>query len=159
MAYYGRLGEALKQNIFKGPLKTGLRFLADLDCGFLFDKPEGYSEKVVLKKGSLFAVHQVYRSKPLVQARFEAHRLYIDLQYVWEGSEIITVAPLDGLKRISGYNREKDMEFFEYKKTSALIMEPGMVAILFPEDAHAPSLSFKKRQLIRKTVVKVRTGY
>lgn len=158
MAYYGSLRDVLKQDIFKGPLKTGLRFLADLDSGFLFDKPEGYSGKVVLKKGSLFAVHQVYRSKPVVRARFEAHRLYIDLQYVWEGREIITVAPRGGLKRISGYDREKDIEFFEYKKTSAFIMEPGTVAVLFPEDAHAPALSFKKRELIRKTVVKILTG-
>ena len=158
MAYYGRLREVLKQNIFKGPLKTGLRFLADLESGFLFDKPVGYSEKVVLKKGSSFAVHQVYLSKPLVQARFEAHRLYLDLQYVWEGTEMIAVASLDGLKRISGYDREKDIEFFKYKKTSTLIMEPGMVSILFPEDAHAPALSCKKRELIRKTVVKIRIG-
>ncbi|MFA5362934.1 MAG: YhcH/YjgK/YiaL family protein [Candidatus Omnitrophota bacterium] len=158
MAYYGRLREVLKQNIFKGRLKTGLRFLSDMDSGFLFDKPEGYSGKTVLKKGSLFAVHQVYRSKPLVQARFESHRIYIDLQYVWEGSEIIAVASRDGLKRISGYDWKKDIEFFEYKRASAFIMEPGMVAILFPEDAHASAFSFKKRGLIRKTVVKVRIG-
>ncbi len=156
MAYYGGLRDVLERDIFKGLIADGLRFLADKDGGFLRDKPEGYSAKEELKSGSLFAVHQVYRSKPLKEACFEAHRLYIDLQFLWEGSEFIAITPQQGLKRICRYNRKNDIEFFKYKRSSVLLMRPGTVAVLFPEDAHAPSLSLGKRVLVRKTVVKVK---
>ena len=45
------------------------------------------------------------------EPRFEAHRRYIDIQYVVSGAEIIGWAPLAALVVTDGYDRAKDIAF------------------------------------------------
>lgn len=156
MAIYGKIGDIIKQAEFEPKIQAGLNYLKGLDADFLVDKPVGYCAKTNIRGNNIFALHQVYETKPVGQARFEAHRNYIDLQYIGEGKELIAITALAQLTTIVTYNEEKDIEFYKYFPSTSLVMAPGDLAILFPSDAHAPGLVFHKRQIVRKTVVKVK---
>ena len=45
-----------------------------------------------------FALVQTYESKPIEKAKFEAHRKYIDVQFIHSGRETIVWAPLSSMK-------------------------------------------------------------
>lgn len=158
MAVFGKLEDILKENIFNGKIKQGLEYLSWMNKDFLFSKPEGYFEKNEVFGQDIYALHQVSKTKPVKEARFEAHREYIDLQYIWEGQELITITDRGNLTVLIPYNKQKDIQFFGYFPATSLIMKPGMLAVFYPYDVHAPGINFKRRQLIRKTVVKVRYG-
>ncbi len=156
MAIYGKIGDIVKQSILNDKIKLGLTYLLGLDKNFLSGKPAGYSEKVEICGKEVYAIHQVNSTKPASQARFEAHRKYVDLQYVWEGEEIISITSPDKLTTIIPYDFEKDVIFYKYFRSSFLVMKPEILAILYPSDVHAAGIAFKKQQLVKKTVVKVR---
>ena len=65
--------------------------------------------------------------------RYEAHRRFIDLQLVLEGSEAMEWAPLDELSG-GGYDEARDIEFFEGEPAggAALGLTAGMFANLRP---------------------------
>jgi YhcH/YjgK/YiaL family protein len=73
-------------------------------------------------------------------AEFEAHRKYIDIQYLVSGRELIGVAPTEKLQVLSPYDETKEAALYsipaEYAK---LEMEPDRFAIFFPNDAHMPN--------------------
>lgn len=155
MAVYGKIDE-IKGQVAGKAIQTALQYLQSLDRTFLFDKPVGYADKTAINGKNMFALHQVYRTKPVTEARFEAHRKYIDLQYVWEGEELIGITALFGLETIVAYDEEKDIEFYRYFPSTMLIMRPGALAVLYPSDAHAPGLGSRTIETVRKTVMKVR---
>ena len=47
-------------------------------------------------------------TKPMAEGTFEAHRKYVDIQIVVEGSEHMAWAPLDQLVDVVRYSEEKD---------------------------------------------------
>ena len=51
------------------------------------------------------------------------------------------------------YNAEKDVTFYPGHATDYLTVKPGMFAIFFPEDAHAPGVTEVE---LKKVIVKVR---
>jgi biofilm protein TabA len=72
-------------------------------------------------------------------AKLEAHRKYIDIQYVVSGIELIGWQNLaDCGASGEGYSLEKDIEFFTARPDVWVRVSPGSFAIFFPEDAHAP---------------------
>ena len=155
MAIYGALDDIVKQKIFKGRIQEGLRYLSGLKDDSLRNKASGYLKKTVIRGKYIYAVHQVYKTRPFEQARFETHRAYIDLQYIRAGRELIYTASADGLRRVSAYDAVNDIEFFGFRNASTLLMGQGMLAIFFPSDAHAPAISSDKPCVVKKTVVKV----
>ncbi len=156
MAIYGRLNDVARQAGYKEGIREGLDYLKQLDSRLLCGKPVGYSVKTDIKGSALFALHQVYETKSIRQARYEGHRAYIDLQYVWAGKEWIAITSPEKLVPVQRYDAKKDIEFFRYFPSTSLLMAPGVLAVLFPSDLHAPGLDFKKGGIVRKTVVKVR---
>ena len=89
-------------------------------------------------------------------ARLEAHRKYIDIQYTFEGMEEIGWSPLDACRPPSGgFDETKDIGFFNDDRPSTwLSVPPGLFAVFFPEDAHAPLAG---RGLLKKAIVKIRS--
>ena len=56
-----------------------------------------------------------------------------------DGDEILEVMPLDGLETTREYRAEADAALYRMPETaSRLVMRPGLAAIVFPDDAHAP---------------------
>jgi YhcH/YjgK/YiaL family protein len=106
---------------------------------------------------NLFIMISEYNTKDPETARFEAHKKYIDIQYVVTGSELMNIAPLtSGDSILQKYDPVKDIEFLSVKKASVLKAGPDRFFIFFPEDAHRPGLKENVNAPVRKAVVKVK---
>jgi len=99
---------------------------------------------------------QRYTTKPLNEGKLEAHRKYIDIQFLLEGQELFGYASLKGLTAAQEYNSQKDIAFFNMpKEITKVKLEPGLFCILFPDDAHLPALQLADPIEVRKVVVKI----
>jgi len=87
----------------------------------------------------------------------EAHRKYLDLQYVIYGKEIIGFADYSNIKKIrSEYNPERDIELFDSIDNECFFeLMQNNYAIFFPEDVHRPGLNKNNPSNIRKIVFKI----
>lgn len=90
-------------------------------------------------------------------ARLEAHRRYIDIQYVISGHEEMGWLPIDqcGLV-LEAHNNERDFALFGDPPVSWFTVPPGSFTVFFPHDAHAPLAG---TGTIRKAVVKVAVSW
>ena len=99
---------------------------------------------------------QRYTTKPLNEGNLEAHRKYIDIQFLLEGVEILGYAPLKGLTTAEVYNPQKDIAFFNTpKEITKVKLEPGLFCILFPDDAHLPCRQLAGPAEVRKVIIKI----
>ncbi len=104
-----------------------------------------------------FALVQSYMTKPLAEGKFEAHRSYIDIQFVQAGRETLLWTPLTGLAETKAYDSEKDYALLAAPANpTPLRLHAGEFTIFYPEDAHAPCLELDGPCEVRKVVVKVR---
>ncbi len=128
-------------------LARALEYLASNDFS---QTPVG---KIELDGDSLYAIVQTYTTKPLEQGAWEAHRRYIDVQYLVSGRERIFFSPLERMQ-VGSYVSERD--FLPMAGTgTALELTAGFFAIFHPEDAHMPGLAFEDPEPVKKVVVKV----
>lgn len=102
----------------------------------------------------LFALTQVYQTKPLDGGKLEAHRKYIDIQFVVSGEEYIGYAPLAHQKPVEPFQAEKDIGFY-HGEASLTKISAGMFAIFYPNDAHLPSRYLQAAAPVKKIVIKV----
>lgn len=87
------------------------------------------------------------------EAKLEAHRKYIDIQYVIAGTDEMGTKPTADCKLPdTGYDVENDIEFFRDEPESWMKVRAGSFIVFFPEDAHAPLVSAGE---IHKAVLKV----
>ena len=89
----------------------------------------------------LYYMVQEYETKYPEQARYEAHKKYVDIQYIVKGIERMEFADTAKLKVSEKYDAEKDVVFLEEPKViDACLVEAGDYRIFYPEDAHRPGL-------------------
>ena len=101
---------------------------------------------------------QRYTTKPMSQGKLEAHRKYIDIQFLLSGEELLGYAPVKDLTVAEEYNPQKDIAFFNTQKDITKIkLEPGLFCILFPDDAHLPCCHLAEPTEARKAVIKIRS--
>ncbi|MBF0328228.1 MAG: YhcH/YjgK/YiaL family protein [Nitrospirae bacterium] len=120
-----------------------------------FDKlPDGNIE---IDSNKVFAIVQRYETVATDTPRFECHQKYIDLQYIASGEEIIGWAPANIMQATGSYDAEKDICFgiVPKEKITDVYLQAGQVAVLYPNDAHAPRLSSKTKSHVLKIVIKV----
>jgi biofilm protein TabA len=88
----------------------------------------------------------------------EAHRRYIDLQYIVRGADEM------GWRRLATcthpqapFDLDRDIIFFDDPPETWFTVPPGALAVFFPEDAHAPLAGQFPGDAgaLRKAVVKV----
>ncbi len=103
----------------------------------------------------VFAMVQSYTTSPAEKRKYEAHKKYIDLQYILTGEERIYHLPVSLLTVTEPYNEAKDMAKLTGPDDQALILRPGDFAILFPHDGHKPNCSNGKDRAVRKIVLKI----
>ena len=96
--------------------------------------------RVDIEGENLFAVVQRYQPGP--EKIWEAHRVYGDIQVLFEGSEACGVAATSQLQSLNPYVPEKDIEKFASPNfpISLITLRSGEFAIFYPEDAHQPGL-------------------
>jgi YhcH/YjgK/YiaL family protein len=106
---------------------------------------------------NLFVNVSEYNTKNEQDAKYEAHKKYIDIQYVAKGSELIAVAPMTSVDSVlQEYDGTKDVEFMRVKQGKSFPANPGNFFVFFPGDAHMPGLKVDSIAPVRKIVVKVR---
>lgn len=118
------------------------------------------SLRVPIQGDEIFALVQRYQPKPMHEAFWEAHRTYIDVQYVVEGAEVMLWAPLVTMNIVQDYDNARDFTKLAPKARAEASQElrvlAGMFAIFMPDDAHAPGiLSDSLPGEVKKIVVKV----
>jgi YhcH/YjgK/YiaL family protein len=106
---------------------------------------------------NLFALVSEYMTKNEDAANFEAHRKYIDIQYLISGSEIMNVAPYSTVNKIlTPYDGEKDIEFIAVGKAVNHRADQKNFFIFFPDDAHRPGMKDGTNAQVRKVVLKLK---
>ena len=105
-----------------------------------------------------FYLVQSYETKPLEAGRHEAHKKYVDIQYVISGKERIDVTAAAGMEVEEPYDEERDLVFFKEPEQAAnIILTDGGYAVLYPADSHKPGLRAGEEPVaVRKIVGKVR---
>ena len=133
-------------------IERALEYLADTDFTALEDGRHPIDGEAI------FALVSSYETEPESARSFEAHRKYIDVQYLLSGREIIHWAALQELAPAGEYSAEKDIVFLSGESRARLQLTPGTFALFFPEDAHKPNCAWDDPEAARKVVVKVRVG-
>ncbi len=132
-----------------GRVYTALKFLAETD----FNEIDlGIYE---LDGDNIFYMVQCYDTDP-DKTISEAHKKYIDIQYMVEGEEIIGVTDISAEKELTEAKEENDVWFYNCK-TEPLVLSAGKYMVLYPNDLHCPGVATKgTARLCRKVVVKVK---
>jgi len=108
---------------------------------------------------NVYVMIQAYETRPAAdEERLEAHRNYIDIQYVAAGEEAMGWAHIAALQNPTAYNPEKDVWYGTLPAAGMTRVQvmAGQAAVFFPEDAHAPKLAVAASANVLKIVVKVR---
>ncbi len=110
-------------------------------------------EKHHIDGDRIFCILSRAPGKTRTEALLEAHRDYIDIQYVIAGSDDMGWKSLASCEKIqSDYDAEKDVMFFADPPEIWIHAGAGSFAIFFPGDAHAPMAG---AGMIHKAVVKI----
>lgn len=105
------------------------------------------------------AIVSEYETKKVNENGFEAHKKFIDIQYLLKGSERICCLPIEKMQETKPYQEEVEAAF--YTANTNLIEMPlgnGYFAVFYPQDGHMPGLCVEKPVNVKKVVVKVRIG-
>lgn len=102
---------------------------------------------------ALFALVQNYNTKAPSEGFWEAHRRYIDLQFVLQGTERIGYAPLHRMK-LESHDEQRDLSVL-HGEGDFLTLTDGCFMLLWPEDAHMPGLQADRSGPVRKIVFKI----
>lgn len=84
----------------------------------------------------------------------EAHRKFLDIQYVVKGSEIMGWAPVDALTPADEFNEAKDKGMYA-GPVDCIRITAGNCYVVFPEDAHAPGVHLDTPTEYTKLVIKL----
>jgi len=105
----------------------------------------------------VFALVQRYETVAEQAPRFETHRRYVDVQYLVAGEEVIGWAPAARLAVTAPYDAAQEACFGTVAAGawSPVLLRAGELAVLYPEDAHAPKLAARAPSSVHKIVVKV----
>ncbi len=113
--------------------RRGFEFLARKDLASLD------SGRYELGGDGLFALINRDPGRGRGGARLEAHRKYIDIQLLVEGSEEIGWRPTAECRKLAEpYVAERDIMFFSDAPLAWIPLAVGKFMIFYPEDAHAP---------------------
>lgn len=119
------------------------------------DMPVG---KYEIDGADLFISVQEYNTKLEENARFEAHRKYIDIQYIVSGEEVVEVTDISKTSIETEYNETKDMEFYTPNgRVWKGSLTAGEYGIFFPNDVHRPALAVDGQPApVKKILVKIK---
>jgi biofilm protein TabA len=105
----------------------------------------------------IFAIVESYYTKEEKTQNFEAHRKYIDIQYIHTGREKIGYNNITSMNAIDKYSTKNDIIFFDGQHKFWINIEEKEFVILFPEDAHMPCIKSGNTNCeVKKIVVKLK---
>lgn len=135
------------KGIHPGVLK-GLELIRNTDFSNMED---GRHE---IDHDNLFIMLQSYETK-LKNDTPEAHKKYIDIQYLISGEEKIGVGPLEEMTEETEGHPERDIWFY-HGPFSEILLSGDKFVVFWPGDAHAPCIAVDAPISCRKCIVKVK---
>ena len=121
--------------------------------------PENYpSGRVVLDGDNVFMNMAAYETHVTETAVFEAHKQYIDVMVMVEGTETIYVKATDALSHVyQEYKPEVEALLADFDTDATPVrLEAGSFVVLFPQDAHSPACHADGPVNVKKIIGKVR---
>jgi YhcH/YjgK/YiaL family protein len=105
---------------------------------------------------NLFAIVDSYYTNEVETQKAEAHRKYIDIQYIYSGKEKIGYCNIGNMKPVKKYSNQNDITFFEYDFNNWLFIKEKEFVIFYPEDVHMPCIrSGTAKSKVKKIVIKI----
>ena len=142
--FYAETYYALSKNLKKGFEWLKFHDLLNIEC-----------KKYEIDGDRIYANVQEYETKE--DADFEAHRKYIDIQYIVKGREYIGVSDLASCRPCGEYDDNKDIEFLTCGgEAKYQVLNEGEFMVLYPHDAHKPSINPGEKTFVKKVVIKVK---
>ena len=99
---------------------------------------------------------QEYVSRDLGELTLEAHRQYIDLQYVISGIELIGSGCLSDAVNVVAYNDTTDYAGYKLPAFPFYLADPDNFFIFFPDQPHLPGVIAGKEMPVQKIVFKIK---
>jgi len=134
-------------------LAKALEILKDKD---MLGKEDG---KYEVDGDNIFCIVQRYQTRPPEKGRLEAHKKYIDVQYIVKGEEIISHYFAPGSLEIEQpYDEQSDKMFYKPPQNmNPVVLSEGTFGVYFPShDAHMACLQANGPCDVHKIVVKVK---
>ncbi|NII27657.1 DUF386 domain-containing protein [Pseudoflavitalea sp. X16] len=104
---------------------------------------------------AIFAIVNEYDTVPASGEKMEAHKKYIDVQYIVSGQELIGHDWLRQQAPAKAYDESSDYWLFGEPPAFFSKLEQGMFAIFYPTDLHMPNIMVKQPSPVKKVVIKV----
>jgi len=105
----------------------------------------------------IYAILSEYQTRPADELRWEAHRRYLDIQYLIWGEERIGYSSGPDFQCIEPYDELKDIAFYTGHGYE-LPLGRDYFVILFPGEYHMPGIMTHSPEMVRKVVIKVLWG-
>lgn len=103
-----------------------------------------------------YVIVSTYTVEPPQDRRPEAHKEYIDIQFIIEGEELIGYADHSQAGRLKEQIPERDLYFYESVANETFLkVTAGSYAVFYPWDIHRPNCQSVAGSKVRKAVVKV----
>jgi biofilm protein TabA len=103
----------------------------------------------------VFVIISEYETNPPEKVPWEAHRKYIDIQFVAAGREDMGYAHIASLSVSKPYDEGGDCMLLE-GAGSRITCGAGTFAVFMPEDAHRPGMASGNPEKVKKAIAKVR---
>lgn len=103
----------------------------------------------------VFALINNYETQAEENCILEAHKKYIDLQFMVAGEEQFGYDSLINQVPSKSYDSENDYALYKSEKLSYINFTPNMFAIFYPTDLHMPGIISGVKESIKKIVVKI----
>ncbi len=129
-------------------VKKALEFLQTSDFDTM--KPGKYE----IDGDKVYAFVQEYETRRLDDCNWEAHRKYMDIQYVAKGIEQIGYAYINHLTVKKAYDPEDDYLLLD-GNGNMIMCDEGTFIMFDKDDAHMPGVAVDKQQPVKKVVVKI----
>jgi len=130
-------------------IKRALQYLIETD----FSQVE--TGKYILDGEKVFALVQEYFTQPEENCNLEAHKEYIDIQFMVEGEECIGYELHKSQEIAVPYKASDDCWLFN-GDPDLIRYTKGMFVILFPQDLHMPKVISGSSIPVKKVVIKVK---
>lgn len=142
----------MEETLYPEAFKKALSFLEEHDISVL-DAGE-----YAIDGKNIYAIVMDKQTDDVINRSPEAHVKYIDIQFMFKGSERIGfLRKHDGLVVKKDELEERDLIFYENEvgDESFVTLNAGDFAVFFPEDIHRPLCLNGTKMAVRKVVVKV----
>jgi YhcH/YjgK/YiaL family protein len=138
--------------LYPSAIQKGLQYLMETD----FSKVSPGRQEIDGSK--IYASVAEYDTQSKAVRRPEAHRKYLDIQYIAAGEEMIGSGPLATAGEVTEDRlAEKDVIFYKSLAAESYhVLKQGMFAVYFPWDVHRPNCSVNEAAAkVKKVVVKI----